>query len=237
MRRELSMMYSRFYTCLLCGIFLIYQLQILYPYILFLLYSFWVPQIINNAQKDFRNPLHPTYLIGTSITRLFLPLYILLCPQNMFQTQPRIIFSLSLVAYVALQVVILLKQSSNPRFFIPAQFLPQRYNYQRTITPQLLSRIQQESENDTNVHNTNCVICLSPVNIHSYYTGSLTQLENRTNMGDSYDSDELSRAESGTMQQIYAITPCNHIFHLACLQQWSDYKMECPTCRQEIPPL
>jgi len=33
------------------------------------------------------------------------------------------------------------------------------------------------------------------------------------------------------------ITPCNHKFHDACLQQWMDVKMECPTCRAPLPPI
>lgn len=34
------------------------------------------------------------------------------------------------------------------------------------------------------------------------------------------------------------ITPCGHLFHGECLQQWIDVgKMECPICRRELPPI
>ena len=33
----------------------------------------------------------------------------------------------------------------------------------------------------------------------------------------------------------HMITPCNHIFHGACLEQWMNVKMECPTCRAPLP--
>lgn len=34
------------------------------------------------------------------------------------------------------------------------------------------------------------------------------------------------------------ITPCGHLFHDQCLQQWIDVgKMECPICRRELPPI
>jgi len=33
------------------------------------------------------------------------------------------------------------------------------------------------------------------------------------------------------------VTPCDHVFHKDCLTQWSEIKMECPTCRSELPPL
>lgn len=32
-------------------------------------------------------------------------------------------------------------------------------------------------------------------------------------------------------------TPCSHVFHEACLIEWMDIKMECPVCRQPLPPL
>lgn len=33
------------------------------------------------------------------------------------------------------------------------------------------------------------------------------------------------------------VTPCSHKFHEACLEQWMDVKMECPTCRATLPPI
>eukprot|EP00930_Biecheleria_cincta_P085007 TRINITY_DN74427_c0_g1_i1.p1 TRINITY_DN74427_c0_g1~~TRINITY_DN74427_c0_g1_i1.p1 ORF type:complete len:528 (+),score=74.33 TRINITY_DN74427_c0_g1_i1:205-1584(+) len=33
------------------------------------------------------------------------------------------------------------------------------------------------------------------------------------------------------------VTPCNHAFHKTCLEQWMEVKMECPTCRTELPPI
>lgn len=32
------------------------------------------------------------------------------------------------------------------------------------------------------------------------------------------------------------MTPCNHFYHPGCLTQWMDQKMECPTCRAQLPP-
>ncbi|CAH2077692.1 unnamed protein product, partial [Thlaspi arvense] len=34
----------------------------------------------------------------------------------------------------------------------------------------------------------------------------------------------------------FMVTPCDHFFHLGCLQRWMDIKMECPTCRRSLPP-
>ena len=36
-------------------------------------------------------------------------------------------------------------------------------------------------------------------------------------------------------QRDYMITPCDHIFHEACLKEWLEQKMECPVCRGQLP--
>jgi len=33
------------------------------------------------------------------------------------------------------------------------------------------------------------------------------------------------------------VSPCNHKFHIACLLEWMSVKMECPTCRNLLPPI
>jgi len=33
----------------------------------------------------------------------------------------------------------------------------------------------------------------------------------------------------------YMKTPCGHVFHIVCLKKWIDIRLECPTCRQQIP--
>jgi hypothetical protein len=35
----------------------------------------------------------------------------------------------------------------------------------------------------------------------------------------------------------YMLAPCDHLFHRDCLIRWMDQKMECPTCRRELPAL
>jgi len=37
------------------------------------------------------------------------------------------------------------------------------------------------------------------------------------------------------IERDYMVTPCNHIFHQNCLEQWMEFKMECPTCRRPLP--
>jgi transmembrane E3 ubiquitin-protein ligase len=38
-------------------------------------------------------------------------------------------------------------------------------------------------------------------------------------------------------RQGYMLAPCEHLYHRDCLVRWMDVKMECPTCRTELPAL
>lgn len=51
---------------------------------MFLFYSYWVPQIVWNIVCGTRRTFHVTYCVGTTLTRLFIPLYLLGCPKNFF---------------------------------------------------------------------------------------------------------------------------------------------------------
>ncbi len=32
------------------------------------------------------------------------------------------------------------------------------------------------------------------------------------------------------------LTPCGHFFHQHCLTRWMEVKLDCPTCRRQLPP-
>lgn len=90
--------------------------------ILLLLYSFWVPQIITNVVRDSRKPLHPHYILGMTVTRLAIPLYIFGCPNNFMRIEPDKSWCICLVLFIGLQASILLLQHYfGSRWFIPRQ--------------------------------------------------------------------------------------------------------------------
>lgn len=53
--------------------------------LVFLLFGFWVPQIVHCARHEARQPLRPLYVVGMSLTRLALPLYLYGCPRNVLK--------------------------------------------------------------------------------------------------------------------------------------------------------
>mmetsp|Transcript_37024 Transcript_37024/g.116477 ORF Transcript_37024/g.116477 Transcript_37024/m.116477 type:complete len:266 (+) Transcript_37024:67-864(+) len=132
MRRELSILYSRFYGALVGGIFLMYHTQDYAKYLVLLFYSFWLPQIVYNIRHDCRRPLLPQYIVGISVSRLLIPLYIFLCPKNLLRLEPEPKLAGALVAWVSLQAALLLLQHRwGAHCFIPKRLLPEKYDYFR----------------------------------------------------------------------------------------------------------
>lgn len=52
--------------------------------------------------------------------------------------------------------------------------------------------------------------------------------------------DDASSANSVTgmlARRQYMVTPCRHIFHSPCLEGWMRFRLQCPICRENLPPL
>lgn len=90
--------------------------------ILLLMYAFWIPQITTNVIRDSRKPMHPHYIVGMTVTRLAIPLYIFGCPNNFMRIEPDKSWCICLSLFIGLQASILLLQHYlGSRWFIPRQ--------------------------------------------------------------------------------------------------------------------
>lgn len=121
-------------------------------FVTFLLYSYWLPQIVHSAYTGTKHSYSPLVLAGLSLVRLVIPLYFFACPDNFtrelvhYVNPPTDNFSsmstaaaLCAVVWTAVQVTVLcLQQRYGPRFFVPSRFLPVRYNYHRPVPDALL---------------------------------------------------------------------------------------------------
>ncbi|XP_059284582.1 transmembrane E3 ubiquitin-protein ligase FLY2 isoform X1 [Lycium ferocissimum] len=153
MRRELSVLYSRFYGILLGGILIMYEFHKFVQPLLLLLHSFWIPQIVTNIIRDSRKPLHPHYILGMTVTRLAIPLYVFGCPHNFMRIEPDKNWCICLGIFMAVQALVLLLQHYlGSRWFIPRQILPEKYSYYR--------RFDQNGN-----HATDCVICMTAIEL------------------------------------------------------------------------
>ncbi|XP_020229382.1 transmembrane E3 ubiquitin-protein ligase FLY1 isoform X2 [Cajanus cajan] len=138
---------------LLGGILFMYEFHNYLRPILLLIYSFWIPQIITNVIRDSRKPLHPHYILGITVTRLAIPLYIFGCPNNFMRIEPDKSWCVCLAVFIGLQAAILLLQHYlGSRWFIPRQILPEKYSYYR--------RFDQDTR-----HASDCVICMTAIDL------------------------------------------------------------------------
>ena len=145
LRRQVAMLHLRFYVALV-GSFLAFfyagsEYRTIY---ILILYSFWVPQIIQNVITEAKRPLHHYYIYGMSSTRLLAPLYIFAVPNNflkeVYPDAPTNIFMCELlVLWVGIQTAVLIAQGKyGARFMIPARFLPPKFDYSRPIPASML---------------------------------------------------------------------------------------------------
>jgi len=198
-RRELSRIYSRFYTFLVGGLIVIFNFIDHLDVIVLVSQAYWLPQILHDVRQGSRGSLEMRFIIGISVARTLQILYLWGCPYGIFDGElypklpraPSLWLCLGVVLVQGAQVALMCSQQLwGPRWFVPWLCLPHVYNYWR--------RIEVTPGSD-------CVICMA----------------------------ELSQEEGEAL----AVTPCDHRFHRACLEKWLDVKMECPTCRRELPPM
>jgi hypothetical protein len=146
LRRQIAMLHMRFYIALMTSCLGFFYSGETYrtPYML-LLYSFWVPQIVQNIATEAKRPMHPYYVYGMSLSRLVAPLYIFAFQNNflkeVYPEVPTNVFMCQLlILWVGVQAAILEAQGRyGARFMIPARFLPPKFDYNRPIPPSLLS--------------------------------------------------------------------------------------------------
>ena len=206
LQRELSTVYARFYGALLISLLLCYNLRHHMQIVTFVVHAFWVPQIIRSSISDSKPPFLSSYVIGMSMTRLVLPLYIFGCPGNLLKVEPSLGMCMALIGMVGGQAVLVLGQMQwGPRFFVPKQFLPPKFDYYAKVVQQRKGDIETGDVED-------CVICMNPID----------------------PGEDGGGGKSGRKKTMVA--PCHHRFHEHCLQRWMMVKMECPTCRRVLPP-
>lgn len=154
LRRQVAMLHCRFYAALF-GAKVLFSCIGEHHRIIFALalYSFWVPQIVQNVITEAKRPLHNWYIYGMSVSRLVAPLYFFAAPQNFLKevypespTDP--LMCELLVLWVGIQTAILIGQGKyGARFMIPARFLPPKFDYSRPIPSSLLPPgVSQEEE-------------------------------------------------------------------------------------------
>ncbi|KAG6231216.1 hypothetical protein E4U34_005803 [Claviceps purpurea] len=230
----------------------------------FIYLSFWVPQIYRNTLRNCRRALTWPFITGQSLLRL-LPIAYFWVKQDNFlyaNTDPRAFMALT--AWLWLQVVVLAAQHIiSPRLGIPLAWTPDAWDYhpvlrednieagglpiglvgvpeERTATMDRngSSNSSSPSEKDggtSALRSIDCAICREVLQVPVVRAGQ-QQASNASPR--SSTSHSPSSAISGVFaRRMYMVTPCRHIFHTACLESWLRFRLQCPICRDELPPV
>ena len=101
---------------------------------------YWVPQIFEDAFTGHKSALTNQFILGVSVCRLVLPMYMWGCPDTIFNGEvifrppggPGVAILIFLLQII--QVGLMLTQRRfGPRWFVPWMFLPHVYNYYRKV--------------------------------------------------------------------------------------------------------
>ncbi|OTB06156.1 hypothetical protein M426DRAFT_319230 [Hypoxylon sp. CI-4A] len=219
--------------------------------LLFLYLSLWVPQIYRNIYRNCRRALSWRFVIGQSVLRLLPIAYFYVLPNNFAFVETDWTAFLVLAGWVWIQIWILAAQSVlGPRFSVPKGWMPEAWEYHPVLrednieagglpiglvttptSPTTLERVRTGEEGRdkdkerkrTNTHVIDCAICREDLEVPVVKAG---------------DDDPTAGGVAGVFaRRAYMVTPCRHIFHSACLEGWMKFRLQCPICREELPPL
>lgn len=262
MRADVGAMYARFYLALfgmlilsVWALVLPRRIGALYARSLAAIYlSFWVPQIYRNVMRNCRKALRWEFVIGQSILRLFPFVYFLTARGNVLFIQPDWTTALAMAGWMWVQAWVLASQDIlGPRFFVPRGWAPPAYDYHPTLRDHLGPDDDLESGNNISIESLradkqdvvdskdsdkqrskdrkqvmfDCAICMQDIEV--------PVLPAPTSAGGS--SSVTDGATSILSRRTYMVTPCRHIFHTACLESWMRLRLQCPICRDTIPPV
>lgn len=252
---EMSAIYSQFYFVLFSISFLSLQastwpttLRSIYTNALAFCYlSFWVPQIHRNIIRNCRQALRWEFVIGQSILRLIPFIYLYTVENNILFVVVDRYAAIALVGWVWIQNWALISQEIlGPRFFVPKGWAPPAYDYHPILReddqeagPSMpigsMNQTAAENSSSPSTRDTteegkrvfDCAICMQNLEVTVVSATG----------GDNKREGNASIAATIFSRRAYMVTPCRHIFHSQCLQGWMRYRLQCPICRENLPPL
>lgn len=91
-----------------------------------------------------------------------------------------------------------------------------------------LSQHPSPRQKGTGTRTFDCAICMQTLDVPVIEAGA--------------SANETSSSAAGGFtgqlaRRMYMVTPCRHIFHSACLEGWMKYRLQCPVCREGLPPI
>lgn len=232
--------------------------------ILFMYLSFWIPQIIRNTKRNSRRAFSWPFMVGQSVLRIWPVAYFYVHPNNMILSDTDWMGFTLLAGWLWLQLWILFFQDVlGPRFGLPKGWMPEAWDYHPVLREDSLesgglpiglapsasnpsspilervrslslgssaagetttSREKSTAKDRTHMRAIDCAICCEVLEVPVVRAGA--------------DAEPAGGGVAGVLERRrYMVTPCRHIFHSACLEGWLRFRLQCPICREELPPL
>lgn len=196
-----------------------------------LINSYWIPQFFRNTLKNRSRTFLWEFVLGTSLVRMIPVLYLCLNASNPFRhaRDPYLVYALS--CWLLVQILLLYLQSRlGARFWVNDRWLPEQYNYHPVMlisdlesgfASDILANMKPHSAgSNVSICEVDCAICMSSLSIPVLAT-----------------ADTKDKRSYEQMMKEVLVTPCHHIFHASCLENWMIYKLQCPVCRCALPPV
>eukprot|EP00923_Selenidium_pygospionis_P018999 GHVN01033147.1.p1 GENE.GHVN01033147.1~~GHVN01033147.1.p1 ORF type:complete len:660 (-),score=94.42 GHVN01033147.1:1070-3049(-) len=172
-----------------------------------LAHLYWVPQIFRDVWKGQRRSLPPVYIVGLSLSRLAFPLYLWGCPVTIFTGD----------------VLDRVPSAPSPTICVSIAFL---------TTLQVVVMLLQRR------YGSRFFVPLSWLpHVYDYHRHvTVADMKGVDSESGGAVDCVICMTDVGVSDRGRVVTPCDHMFHGECLQQWMDVKMECPACRGALPP-
>ncbi|KAJ2962253.1 hypothetical protein NQ176_g10953 [Zarea fungicola] len=224
----------------------------------FVYLSLWVPQIYRNVMRNCRRALTWPFVLGQSMLRLAPLAYFWLKEDNFLFAQTAARSFAVLAAWLWLQIVVLAAQDVlGPRFAVPMSWVPEAWDYHPVLREENVeegglpigllaadeqyqdgtsggstqsrrgsngSLIEKSKHGARSMFVIDCSICQELLEVPVVRAG-----------GD--EEGAGGGVASVFARRMYMVTPCRHIFHTACLESWMKFRLQCPICREDLPPL
>ncbi|KAJ7504432.1 hypothetical protein B0H11DRAFT_516924 [Mycena galericulata] len=208
---------------------------------------FWLPQIVRSARRGRGSGLAKEYMLGTTLCRLYVALYFLLCPKNVLDIEPRR-WAPFLAAFVCFQTIVVILQDTalGPTFFLPRRYAAVKtYDY-HPVMPLPVDDVESPDQSLGD-----CAICMDAIYVDPSFhrrtsldvksdwektSGKGTKRKGRASAGGLLNAVQMG-VGNATARTNYSLAPCHHLFHTECLEKWLAIKNICPQCRRPLPPL
>ena len=212
--------------------------------------------------RNCRKALRWEFVLGQSALRLVPVTYFYLYDQNVGLLKVDNRAGLCFIAWVWLQICVLVSQDIlGPRVFVRKSWVPLAYDYHPILhedeentrvllgstssasapSSPTLSKFEKppagaaESKESKYTLVFDCAICMQRVEVPI--------VPNTSSSSQSVHSSGGAASTAGIggsafiWRRNYMITPCKHVFHKNCLEAAMRYRLQCPICREGLPPL